>query len=241
MQISNLKAVMNNQKYDREFIYKNVVVLNTSFDSFIVGLHSNEFAEKRINSRVNMQLSEYLNYNEKTLFPQAVEVYNESVDNDYPIRAFESILDYTVTFNQKSFLSSYRDQYDYTGGAHGNTLRKSETWSLSSGKTLPLAYFFPQNMNYNELIIKYILEQAEKNMESNSIYFENYAELIVQYYNSENYYLTESGLAIYFQQYEIAPYSTGIVVFTIPYALLDGVFSKLNILENVRERNQIIL
>lgn len=218
--MTDLKAVINKQNYDREFIYDDTVVLTTAFESFIADIAVKP-AENRINSRINMQLSEFLRYNERELFPSAVEVYKESVANNYPIRPYESLLNYTITFNQKGFISTYRDRYDYTGGAHGNTIRKSDTFSLMSGQNLPLAAFFPKNTDYIALILKEILKMADENHE---YYFENYKELILQYFNPQNYYLTENGLAIYYQQYEIAPYSTGIVVFEIPYSSLDGMF-----------------
>lgn len=56
--------------------------------------------------------------------------------------------------------------------------------------------------------------------ENPGVYFDDYRKLIAQYFNEEQYYLTPQGVAIYYQQYEIAPYSTGIVVFTVPYDVL---------------------
>ena len=68
------------------------------------------------------------------------------------------------------------------------------------------------------MLIDQILRQADENIQQNpGINFEDYHALIVKYFNEEHYYLTPSGVAIYYQQYEIAPYSTGIVVFTISY------------------------
>jgi hypothetical protein len=64
------------------------------------------------------------------------------------------------------------------------------------------------------MILARIVKMAEENHEN---YFENYRELIIKYYNPQNYYLTPTALAIYFQQYEIAPYAAGIIVFEIPY------------------------
>ena len=45
----------------------------------------------------------------------------------------------------------------------------------------------------------------------------NYEKNVEQYFNPEHFYLKPAGLVVYFQQYEIAPYSSGIPEFTIPY------------------------
>lgn len=49
------------------------------------------------------------------------------------------------------------------------------------------------------------------------IYFEDYRERISQYFREENFYCEPSGVVIYYQQYDIAPYSSGIRTFLIPY------------------------
>lgn len=212
--MENLKAVINKQEYKREFIYDNTVVLNTKFESIIVDVGSFKLAQNRINANIDRQLNQFLRDNESNLFPEAVRVYKEAVANGYPVRPFESLLVYEVTYNGNGLLSLYRDRYDYTGGAHGNTLRQSDTYSLKTGSILPLPAFFPDGFNYTKFLIEEILKLARKDP---SIYFENYEELIVKYFNPRNYFLTEKGIAIYYQQYEIAPYSSGIIVFDIPY------------------------
>jgi hypothetical protein len=52
---------------------------------------------------------------------------------------------------------------------------------------------------------------------SNPVYFENYAELVNENFKPSHFYLSKDGVVIYFQQYDIAPYATGMPSFTIPY------------------------
>ena len=47
-------------------------------------------------------------------------------------------------------------------------------------------------------------------------------------FNSQNYYLTQEGLTVFFPMYAIAPSAEGIPAFTIPYAQLgEGAFTRL--------------
>lgn len=52
------------------------------------------------------------------------------------------------------------------------------------------------------------------NLDKNK-YFENYCELVLETFRLENYYIIPNGIVIYFQQYDIAPYSSGIPIFYI--------------------------
>lgn len=97
-------------------------------------------------------------------------------------------------------------------GAHGNTIRSSQNWNLRTGRQLPLSYFYPNNPNYVLDILRSIIAQIKENPEN---YFDNYCELVLETFNLESFYVTPESIAIYFQQYDIAPYSTGIPVFNI--------------------------
>lgn len=217
--VNNQSATLNRQRFEREYVYDNLAVLTTAYDSFIVGL-LNLGAAARINARIESQLETFMSDNRLRLFPEAVENYRQSVEQGYPVRPFESQLVYASTYNGKGLWSLYYDRYEYTGGAHGSTVRRSDTYDLASGRVLPLSAFFPRGYDYIKTILENILDQARTNMETDPVYFENYEELILKNFDPSSYYLTPYGMAFYFQQYEIAPYSTGIVVFTVPYEVL---------------------
>ncbi len=176
------------------------------------------FAQNSINNQIQSQVAGFMHYVSNDLYYQAIDTYNQSQENSFPFRRYEAALQYTVTYNQNCHLSLYADQYEYAGGAHGNTVRTSNTWDLASGHNIPLSDFFPVGQNYRSWLIAEMTKQADEKIRQNpGIFFENYPALIAEYFNKEHYYLTPRGIAIYYQQYEIAPYSTGIVVFTIPY------------------------
>lgn len=205
-------------KTKRTFTYNNTPVLTLSICYPKVSLHHCPYAQDSVNFQIQAQVCDFLHYASSDLYQQAIATYQESQENAFPFRRYEAILQYEITYNQHCHLSLYRDQYVYTGGAHGGTVRMSDTWDLMSGCSIPLSGFFPADQDYRTLLIDQITNQANEKMQQNpGIFFEDYRALIVKYFNEEHYYLTSSGVAIYYQQYEIAPYATGIVIFTIPY------------------------
>lgn len=170
----------------------------------------------RINRQYAADAIAYQQFCEMSLFRSAVEEYENSVKNGYPVRVFEAAVSYTVTYNKDCTLSLWFDRYEFTGGAHGNTIRHSDTWGAEDARRIPLEEIFPAYKLYITDIISGEISAQMKSGEG--WYFDDYEKNAAQYFNPENFYLKPAGLAVYFQQYEIAPYSSGIPEFIIPYS-----------------------
>lgn len=161
-------------------------------------------------------------YCKDSLFPLAVEQYQYSKKNGFSFFPYEVISNFKVTLQTESYLSLYQDLYTFTLGAHGNTLRSSESWDLCNNKQITLAEIFPDK-NSNEitqLLTSFIIDQIKVSLKSNSKdnmnYFDDYDKNVADSFNQNNFFLTPDGIVIYFQQYEIAPYSSGIPEFLFP-------------------------
>lgn len=198
--------------------YNNIELLKINIKYPIISSNY-KVSEDNINNQILSQVNEYFKYAINTLYQQAMDTYNESIKNDFPFHSFEAYMEYIITYNDNCYLSLYTDKYQFTGGAHGSTIRTSNTWELCSGKEIFLCHFFKPYTDYIYLLKQEMILQANKNLKSDPlIYFENYKELIVKNFNPQSFYMSPEGLVIYYQQYDIAPYSTGIVEFTIPYS-----------------------
>lgn len=210
-------ATVTMRQMKRTFCYENKAMLTLSITYPQIILRHNPPVQNKINRQIQAQVNDFYHYASNSLYPQSIDAYKHTQENGFPFHHYETSLQYKITYNQHCHLSLYRDQYEFTGGAHGNTIRASDNWNLIHGCSIPLSCFFPHEHNYRALMLEQILEQANQQMQQNpGIFFEDYRTLIVQHFNENSYYLTPSGVAIYYQQYEIAPYVTGIVVFTIP-------------------------
>ncbi len=210
-------AIINTQKYEKTFKYNDIDVLILSIKYPIVSIQYNLYAEWLINSQISMRVNDFIRIADY-MYDQAVDSYHDSQKNDTLFNTFGLYMDYTVTYNQNCFLSIYFDNHEYTGGAHGSTIRTSETWELCSGMRIPLYSLFKPGTDYKLLLTEEILKQAEYNSQKDpGTYFEEYKSLIIKYFNEQNFYLTPEGITICYQQYDIGAYAIGIVEFTIPY------------------------
>ncbi len=202
----------------KDLYYKKTLVLSYTIKYPQFSSDRFKMTLSRINQYYEMKAIAYQMYCEHKLYKLAIEQYEYSIKNGYPVRKFEALVVYTMTYNQNCTISLYFDKYEFTGGAHGNTVRYSDTWSLQKGIQIKLSRLFA-NQNYKGYIIKTINEQiAEQIKNGSNQYFENYSQLVAENFNEDNFYVTPKGIVIYYQQYEIAPYSSGIPTFTIPYS-----------------------
>ncbi len=168
-----------------------------------------------INAYNKKKALDYQNYLENDLFHLAVKQYKEAARNGFPAHAFEALFVYKVTYNHLCILSLYFEKYEYTGGAHGNTIRFSETFNLRESRRVHLNELFTCSIDYH----KYIFKQAKAQIEEDpDIYFDNYARLLVEAFNEYSFYCTQDGIVVYYEHYDIAPYSSGIREFLIPYS-----------------------
>lgn len=219
MNFFNACASIKTYKTKRTLTYDNTTMLTFAISYPKICLQNNEPVQTCINAEIQKQVDAFSQHASGELYQQAIAYYKDALEQGFPFHPYDAVLKYETTYNRNCYLSVYRDQYEYTGGAHGGTVRSSDTWNLTNGKNVPLACLFPANQDYCGLLTEQIIKQADKQYQQNpGIYFENYRELILKNFNKESYYLTRCGIAIYYQQYDIAPYATGIVVFTIPYA-----------------------
>lgn len=198
--------------------YRAIAVFTYQIDypHFSVPLHMD--VEQKVNQYYILQSQKTEHYCHTVLFPQAVESARYIQTNRPPFYSYQFQSIFQVTLNQDCITSLYMDQYEYMGGAHGSTLRLSDTWNLHEGVRLTLDQFYPSDPDFSQKIFRMIeIQIAERLKDSPSSYFDNYAALIRQNFHPENFYLKPEGIIIYYQQYDIAPYSTGIPTFTIPF------------------------
>lgn len=178
---------------------------------------------RRINKYYRFTAEAYLRYIQRTLLPQAIKDWTYKTENGYPFFPFDAMMTYQVTYNDKTCLSLFWEIYEYTGGAHGITIRHGDTWQPCSGWPVDLKSFFPKGTRYRRLLTDNAIKIASQQInDGTGYYFEGYPKLIRQYFRRNNFYITPEGIAIFYGLYTIAPYASGIPVFVYePSELLE--------------------
>ena len=126
---------------------------------------------------------------------------------------FETYFNYKIAYMQGNLLSLVLYDYQYYGGAHGIEIQISHTFDLKTGREYSLADLMDSNSEYAKYINDSIKADIVKdNLEDAQI------TKFVSIADNQNYYLSNKGLVIYFQEYEYFPYAAGIMEYNFPYA-----------------------
>lgn len=117
--------------------------------------------------------------------------------------------------------------YSFTGGAHGETIYKVMTASLSNGKILSLSNVIKKEKqnNFTELIKRKLSKWIPEGNEASPLFADDISSL--KFNSFSNWAINGGNLIIYFDQYAIGPGALGALEFPLP---LQGIESLLNIM-----------
>lgn len=130
--------------------------------------------------------------------------------------ALTLIAEYEVCRNDQQVVSLVQRIYQYTGGAHGMTWQTGSTVDRVTGNSWTLADLFVPGSDYSGRLTE-IVRQVGAERKLPLWDFKGIGP-------QSAFSLSDEGLVLFFQPYEIAPYSEGIVKIVTPYSTLRDIF-----------------
>lgn len=216
--MNDYKVTVKELQIKKEMQHKDTPVLTYSISYPELSSQQYKFFISRLNQYYQNKAFSLVRYCENDLYKRAMDYFDEYTEKNYPFHEYELSVVFTVTDNERSVLSLYLDEYIYTGGANGTTERASDSFNMLKGRRIEPAELFPIGKNYAAVIEDEVIRQIGDDIKyKDGNYFDDYKNLVKEYFDPKNFYLTPSSLAVYFQEVTIAPHSSGIVVFEIPY------------------------
>jgi len=106
------------------------------------------------------------------------------------------------------------------GGAHGSTRCEAINFDLGSGERITLdSVFSVERDTYVDFIKQYVLTEMRKDPDA---YFSTEDGALDDSLDTEQFLITATGIRVFFQEYDIGPYTTGVPTFDIPYSEIVG-------------------
>lgn len=150
----------------------------------------------------------------------AEEDYEAFKDDDVPFFPYELMINYDIHTATNELLSFTTLNYQYTGGAHGHSVKIPYNFDLTTGKEIVLEDLFKKGSDYKRILNEEIQKQIKEDPE---IFFPDEVELFSGIKENQPFYIKNGKLFIYFGQYDIAPYASGIIEFEIPSSILRSI------------------
>lgn len=169
--------------------------------------------------------SYYDNNKEKSLLSITEELLpmarQRQQDGDF-LGNFQWDEEFAIMRSKGNYLSIRRDRSQYTGGVHGSLQIMGDNWLFRAGDyyLLSLTDILPGAEDPRALVMEQALEQAKQQEEAQpGLFYENYQETMGDVWQ-EDWYLTEESLVVVFQEYALGPYTSGPMLFEIPFTEL---------------------
>jgi hypothetical protein len=130
--------------------------------------------------------------------------------------------DYQVELNAGGLFSVLRTLHEYTGGVHGMYSVYCETFSVSSGNLLTLDDLFsvPQR-EYTERLLETVYAVIDQNPGD---FHAEARELALTLFPYQTFTVTENGISLIYDVYNLAPYAMGPVRIDVPWGAVAEMF-----------------
>ncbi|GAB4300524.1 MAG: DUF3298 and DUF4163 domain-containing protein [Ignavibacteriaceae bacterium] len=158
-----------------------------------------------LNTEKPDEIIDSLNSFLKTEFTSLPEFYD--INNCGPDYHFTYEASFEVKYADDKYLSIVFSFYEYSGGAHGNFASTAYNLDLKTGKRLMLGDIIRDNAfeKLTSLTVESLLRKFNSASLTEAGMFED--TLIIS--QTQDYFLSENGITIQFDPYEIAPYYIG--------------------------------
>jgi hypothetical protein len=169
-------------------------------------------SDKSFQARLNSGLENSIVSAKDHMIAESFAFAEDANAKGFSLRQFQLFQTYNVTYNKKGILSFHTETYQYSGGAHGMTVRQAFNIDLKAGQMLKLKDLFKGNPNFIETINKEIERQIALNPD---VYFSEGDMKFRTIIEDQPFYIVDGAVVVFFPLYEIAPYSTGMPEFKI--------------------------
>jgi len=176
--------------------------INSTIENFIVNTIS--FSE---DSLINVSLKDAVKK-----FDSIYIVFKDDFEETPLI--WETLIDGEVTYQSPALTCIAINSYLNTGGAHGNMTISFLNFNSQTGQLLRLDEHIKNKTDFIKLAEKYLNIILQESSNENG--FDNYF-FGKDFHLPENIGFSDDGVILLYNVYEIAPYSEGIIEFTIPY------------------------
>lgn len=213
---------------------ESLTVEDTGYEALQAALDQQNADEKGLAGEEAAQTMEGL-----SLMEEEMADSGETAETDRPVYSIES----TVQMKRadEKIFSYTRMEYSYLGGAHPNTAVNSYTFDSQTGEQLQLRDIAA---DYDALY-EYVLAQLAEYEESYG-FFEGYEDTVREMFYGSSvltgetqaegegqstansatipWFVTDAGVTVYFNNYDIGPYAMGQVVVNIPFESQGALF-----------------
>ena len=154
---------------------------------------------------------------ETLLYPKACQAHSDCVKKQEPFEPWQAALHYKITLWHPPIISLQIDIQEQTS-AFPRHVRIGEVWNMKTGYPCSLRQFLAvKPRRWKKEVIGSLCSQAQQRIDSGeSLLRPDCIPDLKQAFDPDRFYLTETGVELYYPMYILGPFAEGIPTFTLP-------------------------
>ena len=206
----------NSKKENDIIIYTNKCVYP------IVTIEGNKDISDKINADIQSRVDSF--HSDDSLLELAEYDYENYYDPDEPqfnFYAYSDELLFTVTRCDSNVISFLVTSQYYAGGAHGMDIHIGLNYDAQTGELIDFADLSENTDAFRQNTLTFHQSLATTNTYQHLMFGYTTDDLEEVLYQDDRWYLSTSGLVFFSNPYELGPFSSGRIEFTVPYTDLE--------------------
>lgn len=202
----------NSKKENDIIIYTNKCVYP------IVTIEGNKDISDKINADIQSRVDFF--HSDDSLLELAEYDYENYYDPDEPqfnFYAYSDELLFTVTRCDSNVISFLVTSQYYAGGAHGMDIHIGLNYDTQTGELIDFADLSENTDAFRQNTLTFHQGLAATNTYQHLMFGDTTDDLEEVLYQDDRWYLSTSGLVFFSNPYELGPFSSGRIEFTVPY------------------------
>ncbi len=114
----------------------------------------------------------------------------------------------------------------YTGGAHGSHAVSCDNFRKSDGSLVKLSELF-RDGSYQDVLLEHVAAYIRNSLPENApALYDNWEDTLKSTFDENHFFIDREALTIVYQEYDIAPYTSGAQFFPVAYADISNELSE---------------
>ena len=195
-----------------------ILIINIVFYIYIINVKAISNNEYKIEEKTNNY--KITVYYPKTDYSKLNNVINDKIygyikefkedvnSSDYPINQYYSLIILYDSYEYDNYISYIFRIEDYTGGAHPNHRIYTVVYDIKNNEIITIDDLINKNQNILNIFSETSREILKSNnrIPSSTMLYEGTKPKIQ---NFQNFVFSKNGIILFFQEYQVAPYSQG--------------------------------
>lgn len=192
------------------------VIYTSSYNKPTVTIDGSEAVSQKINDDLQSRIDDFIAAN---LVDEAKQDYEMSMKEEYTFMEYSQYLNFDAKRTDTNVISFTITESEFSGGAHGMNIETGVNYDTKTGEIIAFDSLSDDPAKFHDETLAFNKELAKTDEYKERLFEDDMIQDIFEttLYGENKWYLSGEGLVFISNPYELGPYASGAIEFTVPY------------------------